>query len=210
LVSCCWLHDWYVDSAPTPKTIFIAYEDPIFDQKFTQPKFVRLDSMSPKCVGSKGFVSSVLEATTLIDKSQRCQNGIAMARRIGATPTLCIRDVVDVDKGYEFRCYIYNYKLVAIGTNDDKILPSTITEQHVKTACEALLTKINHHIPSPDCTMDVIINFETNDNWIFEFNSYGFWGNADGGRFDWIEDAAILYNIGDSVTTPEIRLNFLI
>ena len=215
LVSCAWLQEWYDDSSPTPKTTFVELKKNICVSKviFDKPKFIRLDSISPKDISKNGGICSTFnEAYSLINSSQRCKDAIEIAYRIGKTPSICIRDIIDISQGYQFRCYLFDYKLVAIGSNDTLSLPNSVTTNDIKKACIRLHEKIINYIPSPDCVMDVFINNNACEigSYVIEFNSYGYWGNASGGMFDWIEDAAILYGLDITADYPIMRLDTML
>lgn len=123
--------------------------------------------------------------------TERCKYSIKFAKDINRDIKLVVRPWIDLSKGVEFRCFIYEDKIRAISINDDKICD--LDDNEIITRAQKLFKKIQYNIPCDDCIMDIWV--DNNFDLVIEFNSYGFWGIAGINAFDWIEDAALLYGL---------------
>lgn len=185
-ISIFWLDSWYNDDVDfTFKTTFYKLNDANIN--FDLPKFARLNSVSSKTVNQ---VTSLNQAKDIILNSNRCQISIENASKYNLPIYIAIRDWVDMDTGSEFRCFIYQCKLTAICSADDKYTELNDTELIIRI--KILLDKAQYYLPFQDCIMDVFLS-DVKD-YIVEFNSYGVWANGASGLFNWITDQYDLEN----------------
>lgn len=193
LVSANWLDCWYQDGLPTIKTEF---HDLGTAATFADDKFIRLNSVS-----SKTQLEPVrsLEIVDGMMNDERCMASMRLAKRVDRKINVAVRDWIDVSKGIEWRCFIYDDKLRAISINDTAV--SDDEDEDVIDRVEQLFKKIRYNIPCVDCVMDVWLSDEDpSKDLVIEFNSYGFWGNAGTDLFDWVEDGALLYGLAEDVS----------
>lgn len=192
LVTAVWLECWYQPGLPTMNTTFHELGTAA---TFHSDKFIRLNSLS-----SKTQLEPVrsLEVVDKMLQDPRCKSSMKLAERVGRTITVAARDWLDVSKGIEWRCFVYDDKLRAISINDTAI--SDHSDAAVIERVEQLFKKIRYNLPCVDCVMDVwLSDQDPSKDLVIEFNSYGFWGNAGIDTFDWVEDGALLYGLEDSV-----------
>lgn len=191
-ISTCWLDVWYTDEIDfTPKTTFYPLNFST-NTTFNQGKFARLNSVSTKSIQK---IYNLVQAKDFISKSNRCQRLIDIAYKYELPIYIAIRDWIDIDLGYEFRCFVFQDKLTAICSCDDKCID--IDNDELIKRVDNLLKKALYHLPFQDCIMDVFIS--SNLDCIIEFNSYGVWANGSSGLFNWITDQYDLEN-SDNVT----------
>lgn len=184
-----WLDSWYNESIiTTPFTTFYP-TDGGDNVVFDSPKFVKLNSVSSKNMLKP--VYSLKEARQHILQSNRCQNLMDTCKLYDLPVYIAIREWIDIDEGVEFRCFIYNDKLTAICSNDDKILD--IDDGDLVTRINTLIDSVKFNLPFYDCIMDVFLSDEK--DYIIEFNSYGPWANGSSGEFNWFTDE---YDLQDS------------
>lgn len=198
LIASVWIDEWYNSEIPTPETWITDLDNPT-NPPFKPPYFIRLQSLSPKCLVPQDKVD-----TSIIYNSPRCLESIKFMKKIGIKPLLCIRKWIDdIDDGFELRLFLWNYRLVAISKNDDKFeeISDILSIENIEKICIHFVKSINHYIPSPDCVMDVFINKNTLKITLIEFNSYGYWGQSDAAYFDWYSDANILYGNHPGIVT---------
>lgn len=210
LVTGYWMEHWCTDDndptafrlagdkLPTMRTEFYALsfdrgEAKFPTKTFTDGKFIRLNSLSSKtqiCPAySMDCVSEMLE-------TERCQSSCQLAGRVRAAISIVVRDWIDMSVGVEWRCFVYDGRIRAISLNDTAISP--MDEAQVISRVSELFARIQYDIPCVDCVMDVWLHdTDASLDLVIEFNSYGFWGNAGIEKFDWIEDAALLYGLSD-------------
>ena len=185
-----WMEWWYDENLPTMQTEF--YE--LWMRKsFDRGKFARLNSLSSKDQTRPVYN---LEGVTKMMESERCLESVKLSRRTGVKVVVAVRNWVDMSVGVEWRCFVYDGKLRAIGLNDDRCV--WMAESEVASRASALFEKVQYDVPCLDCVMDIWL--DDNDperDLVIEFNSYGFWGNAGIDKFDWVEDAALLYGMVD-------------
>lgn len=185
-ISIFWLDSWYNDDVDfTFKTGFYKLNDA--NVNFDSPKFARLNSVSSKTVTQ---VKSLNQAKNIIFNSNRCKISIENARKYNLPIYIAIRDWIDMDTGCEFRCFIYQCKLTAICSSDDKY--TELNDVELIARIKKLLDKAQYYLPFQDCIMDVFLS-DIKD-YIIEFNSYGVWANGASGLFNWITDQYDLEN----------------
>lgn len=192
LVSGYWMDCWYQDNLPTPYTRFYELDK---NASFMGPKFIRLNSVSPKNqtqpLYSLNYVDQMLE-------NERCVNSMNLAKNVNRKIYITVRDWVDVKEGIEWRCFVFDDKIRAIGINDTVI--SDATDSEIIERVDHLYQKIRYNIPCIDCVMDVWLHDkDPKKDIVIEFNSYGFWGNAGIDLYDWVTDGAILYGLVDDI-----------
>lgn len=185
-VASFWLDSWYTEACDvfTLHTEFYPWEAP--DIKFTEPKFVRLNSVSMH--GEPRPVKSLDEARRLLDHVSRTRMAMEHARSLDLPVLIAVRPFVDMSLGLEFRCFIFANRLTAISSNDDRICP--FSPKSLIERCQALLDRAREFLPFEDCVMDVYLSDkgEKEGDMVIEFNSYGAWANAGSGLFHWVED----------------------
>jgi hypothetical protein len=207
LASFYWVDNWYsgqdwtipfykIGEYKNGKFIEIMKEE-LLDSKVY---FTRLNSVSPKDLG-ECKVCDEKEAFDLINQSNRCQSVMKLSKELDKDIIVYLRPWMDMSKGYEFRIFVYEMKIVAISSNDYKIC--NFTKDEIIKRCLTLFNKCKFDIPLPDVCIDIFINDKSADNdKIIEFNSYGSWGNADSGLFNWKEDNALLMG---AISDIEVR-----
>ena len=189
LIAAYWMDCWEQEGLPTPDTILIKLDELKLPLIFDRPKFIRLNSLSDKT--GKSYLTFTQEDLISLLTNERCQTSIQMANRIHRDVYLVIRDFIDLSNGVEYRCFIYEEKLRAIALNDTK--DSDINNEELVTRASTLLDQCLYSLPCCDCVMDIWIGINT--DLLIEFNSYGYWGQAGSGPFDWITDSAQLYGL---------------
>lgn len=165
--------------------------------------FVRTDAYSPKDLVFENKidnlkVSDALTAIKLITDSERCCQKLFSNDQI-ISKYLAIREYVNLDTNYEFRCFIYNWNLRAIcqsGFEYNSELHAK--KKFIRDSILKFWNKFESICPYSECTMDIIYdnNFKNtlNDSciMIIEFNSFGPHMNADSGLYDWDRDYVLL------------------
>lgn len=160
--------------------------------------FIRLNSVSPKDVEVKKD-----KVYDLITESKRCISSINMATSIQRPIYIYSRKWVDLSKGCEFRIFVYNMRIVAISSSDNKICE--LNNSEIIQRCHRLFTKCKFDIPLPDICIDVWLCDKFSDrDIVIEFNSYGSWGNSSSELFDWQEDCILFAGLANDI---EIRRN---
>jgi hypothetical protein len=203
LVTGYWMDCWYrqSDQLPTPKSEFLALKEASNEHVWDTGKFIRLNSLSAK---NQNVPLKVLNAQVLTNmlETSRCIESMAIAKRVNREISVVIRDWVDLSHGTEWRCFIFEDTLKAIGLNDHA--DPGMDDSTIISRAEVLLNKVKYSLPCVDCVMDIWIhNTSAEKDLVIEFNSYGFWGNSDSGLFSWTEDATLLYN--PEKTPVEVR-----
>lgn len=191
LVSGYWMDCWYNknDNIPTPKSEIISLKN---DVTWNTPKFIRLNSLSSKNQTTPLYGLNE-ETRKNILNTERCVESISLAKRINREISFVVRDWVDLSHGTEWRCFIFEDELKGISLNDYS--NSEMNKDEIVLRAKNLLKKVKYNLPCVDCVMDIWLhNTLPKNDLLIEFNSYGFWGNAGSGLFDWVEDGALLYN----------------
>jgi hypothetical protein len=166
------------------------------------PKFVRLNSVSPKYTKP---VYSLKESLQHIYDSNRCKNVIELYKHYGFPNLLVFRDFKDVNQGVEYRCFLYNDKLTAICTNDTKARQS-LTDEELVQRIQEICVKAQPWRPYQNIVQDVFISSETPINdFLIEYASFGSYTNTSSGAFNWMTDIYDLTN-GESVTIKRSEL----
>jgi hypothetical protein len=205
-ISAMWLDAWYDERADsfTPHTEFYSLDNDI-NHYFDGPKFARLNSVSAKIPNQKP-VFSLNDAKNILLNNQRCMNVIANANRYNLSVQIAIRDYVNLSNGVEYRSFIYDNKLTAICSNDDK-LPNLNSKKLIKRVQILLgrVIKAMERLPFPNVIMDVwICDNNVQNDIVVEFNSFGVWANGAAGLFNWFEDEVILHD-SSSVTVKYFK-----
>lgn len=203
LISSVWMDRWIKNGIEivTMKTDIYDFSTKYF-MKFDSKKFIRLSSLSNK---------NFLEPVSFINKQfikeymddDRIINSYEIADSCGRYIKLVIRDYINLIDYSQWRCFVFNLKIVAISFNDFE-LPD-YSDDYIINQANILLNLFKPFTNNllPDFIMDIAIS-KYKKNFIIELNSYGYWGNAGLSSFDWINDAYILYNDSDY---PVIRKN---
>lgn len=203
LISSVWMDRWIRDGVET-----ITMKTDIFDfstkyfMKFDSKKFIRLSSLSnknflqPLYSINKKFMEEYMD-------DDRIMSSYKIADSCGRSIKLVVRDFIDLNDYCQWRCFVFNFKIVAISFNDFE-LPD-YSDDYLVNQANILLNNFQPYTKNllPDFIMDIAISLNKK-NYIIELNSYGYWGNAGLELFDWIDDAFILYNDSDY---PVIRKN---
>ena len=119
--------------------------------------FPRLSSVSAK--EATVPVISLREAREILVTSDRCQNAMRAARRHGLPILIAMRELIAIDQVNEFRCFVYEDRLRAICSHDDK-LPN-VSENAMVGRCQPLLEMAKHHFPFHADVVDVFLADES-------------------------------------------------
>uniref|UniRef100_A0A6G6AAB0 D123 family protein n=1 Tax=Borely moumouvirus TaxID=2712067 RepID=A0A6G6AAB0_9VIRU len=167
--------------------------------------FIRTDAYSPKDLLYNNTVSTLkitnaIDALQLITKSSRCCSKLFDSNNKIVSKYLVLRQYVDYDINYEFRCFIFGWKLRAISQAGFEYNPKLHEDK--KKIYDSILKfwdKFSRICPFSECTMDIVYNDKWIDNTlgnsgivIIEFNSFGPHMNACSGLYNWIRDYYIL------------------
>lgn len=189
LISSYWLNEWYDDSLPTPKTQFYTFEQFKKLKINCNEHFVRLNSLSLK----EKTESCPKKFIQQCKNSSRCADSFRIGRLAEADIYVCVRELLPIEEGNEFRLFVFEDKLVAIGSIDDKIVD--MDDEELVKRSRALLDQI--YLPVCDAVVDVWLNDKKDQ--IVELNSYGYWGNSYHELFDWHADWYTLYGYNDKI-----------
>lgn len=160
------------------------------------PKFIRLNSVSPKY---NLPVYSLSESLRRIYESDRCKNVIELYDAYQFPNMLVFRDYKNMCGGVEYRCFIFNDKLTAICTNDTQARQS-LNDEELTQRIQVLSSKAQPWRPYHNIVQDVFISSETiADDFIIEYASWGSFTNTSSGAFNWLTDIYDLTN-SESVT----------
>lgn len=155
-IQAVYFEHWYsadADHFTIPSAFYQLEETDVdADLTWTEPKFVRLNSVSPK---HRQPVYSMKEARHIINTSARCLESIRNAQRYGFTNLIVIRDWKDLNHGNEYRTFIYNDKLTAITDHDGHAPQSFADSDDLMQRVEALLSAARFCLPHTTVSMDV-------------------------------------------------------
>lgn len=158
----------------------------IDDVQWKTPKFVRLNSVSPKF---RAPVYSLSEAREVIASSPRCIEAIQNAIHYGFSNFIVIRDWKDLSAGNEYRCFIYNDRLTAITNHDGKVQQSALTEDMLVKRIQRLLDAAMYYLPHSTVCMDCFVHdSRPNEDCVIEFSAYGPATDTGSGAFHWLTD----------------------
>lgn len=198
---------WYHSSiAYTPRSKEVSLQA-LKTMTFDSPQFVRLNSLSPK---HRKPVSSGKEAYEIIVQSSRCKEVMAECIQFQERTTVFLRDFHSMDTGNEYRCFVFNNGLTAIGSHDDKWV--TMEDSMIRCRCQSILSKClsDDILPFKNCIMDVYLDdYDECRDILVEFNSFGSWASAGPGLFSWEEDIAQIYGLTGFVEVRSNRINGL-
>ncbi|AGC01610.1 D123 family protein [Acanthamoeba polyphaga moumouvirus] len=167
--------------------------------------FIRTDAYSPKDLLYNHTVSTLkvtnaIDALQLVTKSTRCCSKLFDINNKIISKYLVLRQYIDYDTNYEFRCFIYGWKLRAISQAGFEYNPQL--HEKKKKIYDLILKfwdKFSRICPFSECTMDIVYNEKWIDNTlgnsgiiIIEFNSFGPHMNACSGLYNWVRDYYIL------------------
>ncbi|AUV58077.1 hypothetical protein [Bandra megavirus] len=167
--------------------------------------FIRTDAYSPKDLLHREIIDTLevtdaITALKLITQSERCSSKLFGGDNKIFSKYIVVREYVNYDTNYEFRCFVYNWRLTAISQSGFEYN----LELHSKknTIYQSIIKfwdKFGRICPYSECTMDIIYNDKWIDNTlnnsgivIIEFNSFGEHMNASSGLYDWTKDHSIL------------------
>jgi hypothetical protein len=228
-----WLDRWYEDGLPTPKTTFYdltrVQGDPSIVPWPSQGSaasatgsqghapFVRLTSLSSKTSSRPQPYASIQEALEDIGSSARCQRSLEidlLAHAGQPTMQLAVREWVDLNRGKEYRCVIFEEAIRKIVPNDATRQPPVADPRELLQRCQRLLYEMFHCLPCVDCVMDVWITDAEGDDTnnascgtssgsatsgapvvhdlVIEFNSFGTIGNSASDDIDWTDSTLYL------------------
>lgn len=209
-----WFDSWFQNQAWTIPGHMEELQF-IRDEQYELPKFVRLNSVSSKET-TPISVTSAFEGIQILLGSKRCQDAIARAQEWDLpAPQLVVRQWLDMNHYNEYRVFVFDNNITAIGSNDDHITGTP--ELQVIRRCQALLTEVlddpecGPPCDFPDFIMDVLLlDPETSlhvadhstviaRDLVVEFNSWGAWANAGSGMFHWLEDERLLTRSADDI-----------
>ncbi|AVL94476.1 D123 family protein [Moumouvirus australiensis] len=167
--------------------------------------FIRTDAYSPKDLLYNKTVSTLkitnaVDALQLVTKSSRCCSKLFDSNNKIVSKYLVLRQYVDYDTNYEFRCFIFGWKLRAISQAGFEYNPKLHEDK--KKIYDLILkfwNKFSRICPFSECTMDIVYNDKWIDNTlgnsgivIIEFNSFGPHMNACSALYNWVRDYYIL------------------
>lgn len=149
--------------------------------------FIRLGSVSPKDVST--MVTDIDTVFEIFAKSERAGKSLKMSQQFQYTPSLYIRQWVDIDKTREFRCFVKNNELKGISQyycydtceylNDDNIRDLLISR------VKALFEHIHSRVGLNSYVFDIVYRDEELPL-LLEINPYSGWTGTC--LFDWTED----------------------
>ena len=192
-IQAVYFEHWYTaeaDAFTIPSVFYpLSETEADADVKWTEPKFVRLNSVSPKY---KEPVYSLREARRIIRTSPRCLDSIHNANQYGFPNLIVIRDWKDLSQGNEYRTFIYNDKLTGITNHDGHIQQSFAdagdTDELIQRV-QTLLNAAKYCLPHTTICMDVFIhNTDQTQDCVIEFSSYGAATDTGSGGFHWLAD----------------------
>lgn len=186
-------HDYFVKLS-TISGKDIAYDD---------DTCIEWDTMNTNI--KKLIIRSVYELSTYLLRSDRI--GLYMSDL--NTKYLVFREWIDFDITEEFRCFVYDKKLIAIsqyeyGTELPKSMqvPESIVS-HIKFFVDQVIGLI----PFNNVVLDVALKFSNMNVYFIEFNPFGLESDTDAGLYDWVHDNHILCPIdSNTVNRIDIRL----
>lgn len=226
-----WLDRWYEDGLPTPKTTFydltrvqgdpsiIPWPSQGSVTSATGPQghvpFIRLTSLSSKTSSRPQPYASIQDALEDIGSSARCQRSLEidlLAHAGQPMMQLAVREWVDLSRGKEYRCVIFEEAIRKIVTNDATRQPPVEDPHVLLQRCQRLLDQMLKCLPCVDCVMDVWVtdaegddtgnnaingascgtNSATVHDLVIEFNSFGTIGNSASDDIDWTDSTMYL------------------
>ncbi|BCS82654.1 putative cdc123-like protein [Cotonvirus japonicus] len=176
--------------------------------------FVRSDAYSPKDLLFSGCVDNLkvtngLTAIKLIVNSERCCTKLFSNDKI-LSRCIVFREYIEIDTNYEFRCFVYDWRLRAVCQSGFEYNPDLHSKRKlIYHSIIKFWDEFSRMCPYSECTMDIIYNDKLKDVtlnnsgiMIIEFNSFGEHMNASSGLYDWIHDDNLL----TESTTPHFLL----
>ena len=194
-IQAVYFEHWYTTEADnfTMHSEFYALEPTVedVDIRWDTPRFVRLNSVSPKC---KAPVHSLSEAREIIRSSPRCDEAIQNATHYGFPTFIVMRAWKDFSDGHEYRCFIYDDRLTAITKHDDK--PRQFAnEEALVQRIQRLLNAARYFLPHSTICMDCFVhNSDVAEDCVVEFSAYGPATDTGPGAFHWFTDMWDLMN----------------
>jgi len=127
-------------------------------------------------------------------------------------PQVAFRKWIDLSKGKQYRCVVFEGQLVKIIPNDYSRV-GTLSESKLLNRCQSLVDKMKYSWPCVDNIMDVWI-FDGDDDIdnnsgsssssskdiVIEFNSFGTIGNSHADSIDWRDINLYLFESPCSIT----------
>lgn len=219
-----WFDSWFQNQAWTIPA-HMQELHAVRDEDYEPPKFVRLNSVSSKET-TPIPVTSASEGIQRLLQSKRCQDAIARAEEWSLpAPQLVVRQWLDMERYNEYRVFVFDNHITAIGSNDDHI--TGVSKAQIIQRCDALLDEV---LDDPDCgppcdlpdfIMDVLLlDKETSlhptdqsmviaRDLVVEFNSWGAWANAGCGMFHWLEDERLLTRSVEAIAFEGVACRFV-
>ena len=136
----------------------------------------------------KLIIKSVAQLSAYLLESER------IAEHIANSTYLVFREWIDFKSEEEFRCFIYQRKLVAISQYDYIAdLPVDMQQPYliIKTIGN-FVNQVIGLIPFENTILDVAVRFSDLRVYFIEFNSFGINSDTDAGLYDWVHDDHIL------------------
>lgn len=192
--------NWYEaikDFTYKSKLIPISNIEDIADKlkSITFPKFIKLDSVSPKDLEHNGIFYTADEVYNIFRKSERIKNTINKKLYTNSSHFLFIREPdFNISNKIEARCFIYHKKLTAVSCNTYKY--NIIDKKIIKD----FFISLQQCFPYNDLVVDILINEKnTSDIIICEINNFGADSPCGAGLFNWKDDYFLLHGAYEEV-----------
>ena len=136
-------------------------------------------------------------------------NSERIALWIESSKFLAFRKWINYYVEEEFRCFIYNKKLVAISQYEygNKLPHQMQCSDLIIKAIKNFVDQVN--IPYINVVMDVAFHISNFDVYFIEFNAFGLYSDTDAGLYDWCHDSDILHSDGRHIDIRLFDMKFI-